>query len=517
MDELIAQALTIARSMWRRRWIGLAVAWSVAVLGILVMLRTPDRYEATARVYVDTKTVLKPLMRELTVEPDIDQTLQLLARTMITRPNVELLMRKANLETPGMKPLEREAVIERLMREIKLSSLGRDNVFTFSYRDVSPIQARQMVENLVSLFVQSDLGAKQRDVDAARGFIDQQIKTYEVRLSEAENRVKDFKLRNLGISDASGKDYFSRISSLTDDVTKLTLDLRAAEQSRDALRRELSGESANLLPEVLPQAMLPVSPELDARLDTQRKQLDELLRRYTDLHPDVVATRRLIARLEEQRQQEIEAKRRAEEGKPARVSSATNAAVQQTKLALAESEANVAALKVRVADGQARLSQMRATASRVPQVEAELAQLNRDYEIVRRNYDALVSQREKAMMSEEIDATRLANFRVIDPPRTADKPVFPNRLVIAPLVLLLALIAGVAASFLMTQLVPTVDSFSALRSLSGRPVLGSVSMLITEDMLRSARRKSYAFFTGVGSLIVAFGLLMALLSVPLRA
>lgn len=517
MDELIAQALTIARSMWRRRWIGLAVAWSVAVLGILVMLRTPDRYEATARVYVDTKTVLKPLMRELTVEPDIDQTLQLLARTMITRPNVELLMRKANLETPGMKPIEREAVIERLMREIKLSSLGRDNVFTFSYRDISPVQAKQMVENLVSLFVQSDLGAKQRDVDAARGFIDQQIKTYEVRLSEAENRVKDFKLRNLGISDASGKDYFSRISSLTEDVTKLTLDLRAAEQSRDALRRELSGESANLLPEVLPQSVVSASPELDARLDTQRKQLDELLRRYTDLHPDVVSTRRLIARLEEQRQREIDAKRRAEEGRPARVSSSTNAALQQTKLALAESEANVAALKVRVADGQARLAQMRTIASRVPQVEAELAQLNRDYEIVRRNYDALVSQREKAMMSEEIDATRLANFRVIDPPRTADKPVFPNRLVIAPLVLLLALIAGVAASFLMVQLVPTIDSFSALRSLSGRPVLGSVSILITDDMLRSARRKSYAFFAGVGSLVVAFGLLMALLSVPLRA
>ncbi len=517
MDQLIAQVTTIARGMWRRRWIGLAVAWGVAVLGILMLMRTPDRFEATARVYVDTKTVLKPLMRDLTVEPDIDQTLQLLARTLITRPNVELLMRKSNLEKPGMKPAEREVVIERLMREIKLSSLGRDNVFTFSYRDTSPVQARQMVEYLVSLFVQSDLGAKQRDVDAARGFIDQQIKTYEARLTEAENRVKDFKLRNLGISDASGKDYFSRISTLTDELTKLTLDLRAAEQSRDALRRELSGESANLLPEFAEQPALPVSPELDARLDTQRKQLDELLRRYTDLHPDVVATRRLIARLEEQREREIEAKRRADAGKPARVSGATNAAVQQTKLALAESEANVAALKVRVADGQSRLAQMKTTASRVPQVEAELAQLNRDYEIVRRNYDALVGQREKALMSEEIDTTRLANFRVIDPPRTADKPVFPNRLMLAPVVLLLSLVAGAASCFLMVQLVPTIDSSSALRTISSRPVLGSVSMLITDEMQRSARRKSYAFAAGIGVLFVGYGLWMAWLSMPVRA
>lgn len=517
MDELIAQAATIARGMWQRRWIGLAVAWCVAVLGMLLLTRMPDRYEATARVYVDTKTVLKPLMRDLAVEPDIDQTLQLLARTLITRPNVESLMRKSSLEQPGMKPAEREVVIERLMREIKLTSLGRDNVFAFSYRDTDASRARLMVESLVSLFVQSDLGAKQRDVDAARGFIDQQIKAYEVRLSEAENRVKEFKLRNLGISDASGKDYFSRISALTEELNKLTLDLRASEQSRDALRHELSGESAILLPEIADQPVLPVSPELDARLDAQRKQLDELLRRYTDLHPDVVATRRLIARLEDQRQHEIEARRLAQVGKPARVSGATNAALQHTKLALAESEANVAALKVRVADGQSRLAQMRTTASRVPQVEAELAQLNRDYDVVRRNYDALVAQREKAQMSEDVDATRLANFRIIDPPRTSDKPVFPNRLALSPVLVLLSVVIGAAASFLTTQLVPTIGSLGAMRAVSSRRVLGSLSMLMTDEMQRADRRGSYAFAAGVGVLFLGYGLWMAWLSVPVRA
>ncbi|MGD9834991.1 MAG: Wzz/FepE/Etk N-terminal domain-containing protein, partial [Piscinibacter sp.] len=97
MDELIAQVLSTLRAMWRRRWLGLAIAWTAALLAALLLLRMPDRYEATARVYVDTMTLLKPLMRDLTVEPDIDQTLQLLARTLITRPNIEVLMRKGNL------------------------------------------------------------------------------------------------------------------------------------------------------------------------------------------------------------------------------------------------------------------------------------------------------------------------------------------------------------------------------------------------------------------------------------
>jgi polysaccharide chain length determinant protein (PEP-CTERM system associated) len=320
-------------------------------------------------------------------------------------------------------------------------------------------------------------------------------------------------MRNLGMTDPGGKDYFSRILALTDELGKLNLDLRAAEQSRDALRRELSGETMVLVPDVPAAAPALQTSEIDARIEAQRKQLDELLRRYTDLHPDVVSTRRLIERLEEQRRQELEARRRAEKSGPASPT-ITNSAAQQTRLALAEAEANVAALKVRAADTQSRLAQLRASASRVPQYEAELAQLNRDYDVVRRNYEALVTQREKASMSEDIDATRLANFRVIDPPRTLDKPVFPNRTLLAPVILLLALASGLVATFLVSQLMPTVDNAAALRRLTGRPVLGSVSMLVTEAMSRRARLRNVGFASGLGMLVVCYGVGMIWIASP---
>lgn len=514
MSELIAQVTGLLRAMWRRRWIGLVVAWLVAGAGGLALLRMPDKFEATARVYVDTKTVLKPLMRDLTVEPDVEQTLLMLSRTLINRPNIELLMQKAKLDPPGLTGAEREVVIERLMRDIKLSSLGRDNIYTFSYRDSSPERARVVVEHLVALFVQSDLGAKQRDVDSAREFIDQQIKAYEVRLGEAENRVKEFKLRNMGVADAGGRDFFTRMSVLSEELNKLQLDLRAAEQSRDALRRELHGESVSLVPDVPPPVSAVQVPELDARIEAQRRQLDELLRRYTELHPDVISTRRLIARLEEQRTQEIETRRRAEASRPARQSPESSAAAQQTRLALAEAEATVAALKVRTADSQARLGQMRASATRAPQVEAELAQLNRDYDVVRRNYEALVAQREKAMMSEEVDSTRPHRFRVIDPPRTNEKPVFPNRLVLAPLTLLAGLVAGVFVCGLLVQLMPTIDNSTMLRAVSGRPVLGSVSMLVTPQMRVQSRRRNLAWGATLGMLLCGYGFWMVWMSMP---
>ena len=516
MDQLIPQVLEALRAMWRRRWVGVGIAWVVAIAGALALTTIRDRFEASARVYVDTKTVLRPLMRDLAVEPDLDQTVGLLARTLITRPNIELLMQKSTLDQQTKSTAERDHTIETLLREIKVASSGRDNVFNFTYRDPNPERARLIVQNLVSLFLESDSGAKRRDAEAAREFIDEQIKNYEVRLAEAENRLKEFKLRNLGITDTGGKDYFARMSALTDELGKLTVELRASEQSRDALKRELGGETATLIPDVLPTAGLQL-PEYDVRLDAQHKQLDELLRRFTDAHPDVVAARRLIARLEEEKQRELEIRRKAEASKPARTGGSTSAPQQQIKLALAESEATVAALRVRAGDMQARLAQLRASASRVPQIEAEMAQLNRDYEVIRGAYQTMVSRREKAALSEDVDATRSAQFRVIDPPRTAPQPVFPNRLALAPLVLALALIAGVAATFVVVQLLPTFDNSRLLRTATHRQVLGSVSALVNDGMLRQARREKFRFGSALGSLVIASGAWIAWVAMQTRA
>lgn len=511
MEQLVQQVMEILRAMWRRRWIGMLIAWGVAIVGGVSLMLVPNRYEASARVYVDTKTVLRPLMRDLTVEPDLEQTVGLLARTLITRPNVELLMRKSGLEAPGMSPVARDETIEALLRSIKVASSGRDNVFSFSFRDTDPDRARLVVQNLVQLFLESDTGAKRRDAEAARDFIDEQIKNYEGRLAEAENRLKEFRLRNMDIADSSGKDYYARISALNDEMAKLSVELRAAEQARDAIRNELNGEAMSLVPDV-PSAT-PGASEYDARIDSQRKQLDELLRRYTELHPDVVTTRRLIARLEEQRAQDLEVRRKAEASKPPqRNASATSSVMQQVKLALAEAEANVASLRVRLGDIQARTAKLKAAASRIPQIEAELAQLNRDYDVVRRTYETMVARREKASLSEDVDSTRSAQFRVIDPPRTSPHPVFPNRMALAPLVLLAALAVGMAACFAIVQLMPTFDNSRPLRIATQRPVLGSVSMVRNDGMLRRTRRGMLAFGSAFGALLLVVAIWIAWLS-----
>jgi polysaccharide chain length determinant protein (PEP-CTERM system associated) len=504
MDELLQQVRSSARGMWRWRWIGLGVAWVVAVVGAVVLWRTPDRYEATARIYVDTETVLKPLMAGLAVQPDINQQITMLARTMITRPNVERLLRNSDLDLSIHTPQQRESMIDEVSRGIRMTGGGRENIFDISYRDQDPSRARRIVQAMVSMFVESGLGGKRRDTETARRFIDDQIKSYEFKLRESENRLKEFKLRNFGYTGEPGTDYFARVGTLNGELSRLRVELRAAEQSRDALRRELAGEEPVLLPDPIGGAAGPVVPELDARIESHRRALDELMRRYTELHPDVVATQQLIKQLEAEKQQQVAARAQATGGSPAR-SAASNPVYQQLKLSLAEHEASIASLRAKGGELQTQLDALRASANRVPQVEAEMAQMNRDYEILQKNYEQLVARRESAVMSEGVDATAgLADFRVIDPPRVAPQPVFPNRATLIPLLLLGSIAAGLLAALGLSQAFPMVHDTKTLRD-TGRPVLGSITRLADRATLARERMATAAFALGLGGLVLAYG------------
>ncbi|MGZ8253362.1 MAG: XrtA system polysaccharide chain length determinant [Burkholderiaceae bacterium] len=517
MDELTQQVRSGVRAMSRWRWVGLGVTWAVALIGAAVLWRMPDRYEASARVYVDTQTVLKPLMAGLAVQPDVDQQVNMLARTLITRPNIETLMRSSDLDLNATDSAQRDGAVEAVASSIKLTGGGRENIYDISYRDKNPEQAKRVVQNLVSMFVESGLGGKRRDSESARRFIDDQIKVHEVQLQEAEARLKNFKLKNFGFTgDAVGGDYFARVGQLNDEVARLRVEIRATEDSRDAMRRELKGEEPILLPDATMGMGVMGGSDLDMQLVAQKKTLDELLRRYTDRHPDVIATRNLIKELEAQRKQQIEASASAARQSPGKTM-ANNPVYQQLKVSLAEQEALVASMKGRLSELQSRLGAMRESGAKVPQLEAEMTQMNRDYDVMRKNYEQLVVRRESAKMSEGVDASSgLAEFRVIDPPRVSSHPVFPSRMTLLPLVLLVAVAAGLLVSFGLTQVFPTVHDAKALRETAGRPVLGTISMLANAALLNRERLATVMFAVAFGGLLLFYGAWLTWISVNPR-
>lgn len=502
VNALIAEAKRLLRAVQHRRWMAISVAWVVALVCALVIPVVPERYEASSRVYVDTQTVLKPMMVGLAFQPDIEQQVRMLARTLISRPNVERLIDRPEVGFHFNTSKDREKNLTRLMEEIKVVAAGGGNLYAISYRDTNPERALLLVESTVQLFLSSGTQDKKRDSVDARRFIDEQIKTNEAKLVEAENKLKEFKVRNFGLTGVSNQDYFTRMSALSDEVTKLRSDLHAAEQSRDAYRRELAAEDPQLPVESMPGAAPVVLSESDARLEAQRKLLDELERRYTDNHPDVITARSQLAQMEKRKRQDDDARARDGTGRVIG-RAATSPVYQKIRVALAESEAEVASLRSQLAAQVDRLDKVRALAGRVPQVEAELAQLNRDYDIIRKNYDELVARRESASLGVRLDeSSQLAEFRMVEPPRVSPTPVFPGRSHLAIIAMVLTVVSGLAAVLAIDALKPTLYDTKVLEQLSGRPVLGTVSMSTTQETKRVARKDMIRFAGATALLMV---------------
>lgn len=511
MNELLDQVVAAARGMWRYRWPAVGVAWVVALIGTVVVFRIPNQFEASARIYVDTQSILKPLMSGLAVQPNVEQQVGMLSRTLISRPNVEKLVRMADMDLGSSTKTQQDALIDGLMKDLRIGSTARDNLFTLSYRNQEQEKAKRVIQSLVSIFVESSLGASRKDADSAKVFLNEQIKTFEAKLEEAEARMKAFRLRNLDMQMVDGKDAAARIAELSRQFSDAQLQLREAENASAAAKSQLEAERDRnkdvLTKSLLAESALSAStPELDARIDAQKRGLDALLQRFTEQHPDVVNTRRLIKDLEEQKRKEVASQRSAAMASPVMPGGASGSlAVQELTRMLAASEVQVAALRARVNEYGARLAAARGSLKLAPQIEAEAAQLNRDYEITKKNYEDLVARRQSAVMSSDLEsASGLADFRLIDPPRVSPKPVFPNRLLLLPLALAAALAAGLFTAFAASQIRPVFSSAADLRTRTGLPMLGIVSAVLDETETRRARSDRIRFAAASATLVMVF-------------
>jgi polysaccharide chain length determinant protein (PEP-CTERM system associated) len=495
MAELTALILNFLKAIGKYRWHAVVITWIVALCGWAVVLKLPNQYEASARVYVDTQSILKPLLSGMTMLPNLDQQVMFMRRTLISRPNVERVMRMVDLDVQASTPKEHEAMVEKLMSKIKIAGTERDDIYTISYTAPTAQQGKEVVQAFLAIFVEGSFGSKKQDSEKAVQFIDDQIRSYEEKLAAAENSLKEFKIRNMGMLPSEGADFNSRVNSTTEALNQARLELAEAEQSRNAIRRQISGAPAAPGERAAP---LPVDPELEARIATTTKNLDALRLQYTEQHPDIIANRRLLEQLQARKAEESKRPRQ-----PLDPGAGYSPMLQQLQVQLSESEARVAALQARVSEYSSRLARLRTQSASVPEIEAQLVQLNRDYQVNRENYQKLVERRESAKLSGDLtSATDMLSFRVVDPPTAPSLPSGPNRMMLFSAVFVGALFAGLAGAFLMSQLRPTFLSQASLREATEIPILGSISMNWTPEQTVRRKRRLVAL---AASVLVLFG------------
>jgi uncharacterized protein involved in exopolysaccharide biosynthesis len=179
-------------------------------------------------------------------------------------------------------------------------------------------------------------------------------------------------------------------------------------------------------------------------------------------------------------------------------------------VSLSAAEAKVAVMNTRVAEYSRRYAELQSAANAMPQVEAEYAQLTRDYEVNKARYAELLKRRDSAQISGDMGDTDAAmTFRVVDPPRVV--PTRPNPKLLMTLVLLAAIGGGFGVAFLVSQLKPTINSERRLREVSGLRVLGTIAMTMTDSQKSRQRGGLIAIVFSYMGLLSAYAAIMAAL------
>ena len=508
MKELIEQVLRELRGAWRYRWFGLALAWGIGLVGWAAVLLMPNVYESKAKVYVDAETVLKPLLSGLAVNADLTNQVNMMSAVLMSRPNVEKVARDTNLYLRARTAEDFDRLLTNLPRQVTLSG-GVNSTYTIAYHDSDPQMAQNVVRRFLNTFVEDTISVKRDDSAGATKFLRVQIKEYEQRLREAEDKLAKFKRDNVGNMPNQAGDYVSRLQAALTAEQDLQARLRVELDKRAEIERQLGGEEPTF-------GLTPTTPSQggpnDALIAQYKAQIDQLLVQYTEKHPQVLALRESIAKLEEENRQALASG--AKQSMLPSIDPTTqalrkldiNPVYQSMKIALSQTELAIVELKNKLADQQAIVRDLRAKANTIPEIEKELVQLNRDYEVNKAQYTEFLKRLETARLSDEAEqSAEHVKFRVIEPPLVPITPIAPNRVLFLSLVLVFALGAGIAVAVLLNQLKPVFNSRLTLLEETGLPVLSSISSVLSPREERRLRLQPAYLAAGVVMLVVAYG------------
>ena len=525
MNPLINEVWDQVTGSWRFRWLALAVAVALAFVGWAVVFGLQDRYEAGTSVFVDTSTSLRPALQGLTVEQDVDAELNFVRQSLLASPSLQRIATQGGVLPPSsMIDRQRQELLTDMRNRIDISVRSANgheeerntagSIYHIAYQDHDRERSIRVTGILLDALVNETLGGKREGSESAQRFLETQIADYEKRLRAAEDRLAQFKSRNIGLMPTEQGGYFAALQKESEAAANVKTKLAEAQSRRAALTRQLHGDVA-VAAAAPGQAGAGGAGSKGAfdtlsRIDEAQAHLDELLLRFTDAHPDVIAARQTLEELKRRRAAEIESLRSGDPDAAAASRASTNPVYQSVELALNQVDVDIADLNTELAQHESKVAELRRSLDTAPQVEAEFAQLNRDYDVNKAQYTALLGNLQKARLGERAANAGSVRFEVVQPPAAAFGPVWPRRKLLLAGILAAALVAGAAAAYGLNYLSPVVSSADALSRALGVPLLGQVSAAFPERERRAFRRDLLRISVATACLFVAFGVAVLL-------
>ena len=500
MNEIVQAMLDIVTGLWRRRLLISGVAWLTFLVGTAVVMSMPDIYQATAKVYVDTESQLRKLLDDKIVESDLDERIRLVREKMLGFNQLQQVALNAGLITEQTGELEQRAVIAALNGSIAIIGTQdrvrqrdqrSDDVYTISMQHTNRETAISIVSQVLSVFVEGTIEGNRSSSDAAGRFLQSQIDEYETRLREAEEALADFNREHFDRLPGMQGGYFERLQAASVEYEETQQLLNRARSRLRSVESQLTGDLPMLETSSQPNS-------IQARVLDNERQLDELRLRFTDDHPDVIAQLELVESLRRRLQEQTDSIASGN-----RVLISDNPVVQALQISRNDLQAQVSELGAQLIAREQRVQQLRNSIDEIPEVEAEFARLNRDYEVISQQHRALLDSLERENLTRGVIEMEQVEFQIVSRPSAAFEPIAPRRTIMSVLVLLGSIGCGVAVAYAHDQLRPVFRSISMLQQRLELPVLGSVQVVQTGANKSGLSGKDIVFYLASFALILA--------------
>ncbi len=509
LHVLAQQVRDELRGTWRFRWHAMAVAWLVMIVGCIAVASLPDTYMASSKFYVDVSSRLGRLLQGLAVETNVENQLAYVRQTLLSRPHLAHLASSPEFGGKERTPAQQDKLLESLRNKIEIVPVrgmetGGSLLISVTYPDTNRDRALFIVKSLVEGFVQETQGANRAKAEEAQSFLLKELGELEQKLGVSEDRLAAFKKDNFGVLPGQGGDYFTRLQTERDGLDHARSGLNVLVSQRDELNAQLRGQ-APMMPTGRNGAEASSSgqKDIDARIKESESRLEDLLLRYTEKHPEVVALQQTITDLKTRRENELQALRNGGGGTGS-LSVSENPMYQSIRIQLNKTEVDLAAARADIAQRERRIFDLQRSINTAPNVEAELGRLSRDYGVTKAQYEALLDRLQRARLSESAEETGVVKFEIIEPPAAKFAPVGPNRLVMLLAVLMGAVGAGAGLAYVMHQLRPVISNATTLGELTRLPVFGTVSIGRIEQHLAALQGSALRFGTAFVALLMIF-------------
>ena len=489
LPDLISRYGALA---WRRRWWGVAAAWVLCIAGWIGVASLPNQYEASARVYIDADAVLTPLLRGIAADSSMSDQIDLLQHMLLSRPNLEKIIAKTDLQLDTKTATDLEQMVNRLGSTIKVNAQTR-NIFSIAFRNPDRQLAYDVVQAVLASYIENRAGDNRDDMEKASAFLDEQIASYEKQLTSAERARAEFRRQYVDVLPGDGG--VNRLEQAKGQVAALSGQLIDAKSHGALLAKQLSTTAPTVTTEVATGGGVDTHSELRAA----EARLRELQQVYTDAYPEVVTQKRTVENL----------RKTGSSGASSTPAiggrSISNPVFEQLTLKNVENQALIESLKRQLDDATGERNRLQTIAQNVPGLEAKYVDLNRDYDVLRKNYDELLARRE-GMRIATAAQVRASNVKmvIIDPPQVPQRPVAPARVVLSIGVLLAGLACGIGVVGAMLTLDQSFHSIIDLRAM-GRPVIGAISLAALPPTVAMRLRHAAVFGSAIGLLVVVLG------------